>query len=54
MAHFLVFLGSARDSTPPAPVRLGLRVPGPAQRAGVGVMALSIYDYPYIMSSTTA
>ena len=26
MAHFLVFLGSARDSTPPAPARLGLRV----------------------------
>ncbi|MFO8046623.1 MAG: NAD(P)H-dependent oxidoreductase [Halomonas sp.] len=26
MAHFLVFLGSARDSTPPSPARLGLRV----------------------------
>ncbi|MFC2991484.1 NADPH-dependent FMN reductase [Halomonas tibetensis] len=26
MAHFLVFLGTARDSTPPAPARLGLRV----------------------------
>lgn len=26
MPHFLVFLGSARDSTPPAPARLGLRV----------------------------
>lgn len=26
MAYFLVFLGSARDSTPPAPARLGLRV----------------------------
>lgn len=26
MATFLVFLGSARDSTPPQPARLGLRV----------------------------
>ncbi|MGJ7460704.1 NADPH-dependent FMN reductase [Halomonas sp. MA07-2] len=26
MAHFLVFLGSARESTPPSPARLGLRV----------------------------
>lgn len=26
MAYFLVFLGTARDSTPPAPARLGLRV----------------------------
>ncbi|MCA1770808.1 MAG: NAD(P)H-dependent oxidoreductase [Halomonas sp.] len=26
MAHFLVFLGTVRDSTPPAPARLGLRV----------------------------
>nr|WP_205600819.1 NAD(P)H-dependent oxidoreductase [Halomonas socia] len=26
MAHLLVFLGSARDSTPPTPARLGLRV----------------------------
>ncbi|RDB43747.1 NADPH-dependent oxidoreductase [Halomonas sp. DQ26W] len=26
MSHFLVFLGSARDSTPPSPARLGLRV----------------------------
>ncbi|MCL7940800.1 NAD(P)H-dependent oxidoreductase [Halomonas sp. ATCH28] len=26
MAHYLVFLGSVRDSTPPAPARLGLRV----------------------------
>jgi len=26
MAHYLVFLGTARDSTPPAPARLGLRV----------------------------
>lgn len=26
MTKFLVFLGSARDSTPPRPARLGLRV----------------------------
>lgn len=26
MSHFLVFLGSARESTPPSPARLGLRV----------------------------
>jgi chromate reductase, NAD(P)H dehydrogenase (quinone) len=26
MSHFLVFLGTVRDSTPPAPARLGLRV----------------------------
>lgn len=26
MAHILVFLGTVRDSTPPAPARLGLRV----------------------------
>lgn len=26
MPHFLVFVGSVRDSTPPAPARLGLRV----------------------------
>ncbi|MGM0694578.1 MAG: NADPH-dependent FMN reductase [Pseudomonadota bacterium] len=26
MPHFLVFLGTARNSTPPAPARLGLRV----------------------------
>lgn len=26
MPHYLVFLGSARESTPPAPARLGLRV----------------------------
>lgn len=26
MQNFLVFLGSARDSTPPRPARLGLRV----------------------------
>ncbi|TLF52539.1 NAD(P)H-dependent oxidoreductase [Halomonas urmiana] len=26
MAHYLVFLGTVRDSTPPAPARLGLRV----------------------------
>ncbi|CAM4176263.1 NAD(P)H-dependent oxidoreductase [Vreelandella rituensis] len=26
MAHFLIFLGTARDSTPPSPARLGQRV----------------------------
>ena len=32
MPHYLIFIGTARDSTPPAPARLGLRVARACQR----------------------